>query len=118
MERVKRFYAITHFDTDTIRAWQGHQLEAKWLLCLSGAFEVKLIQVDNWKQPSGQLTPNTFTLSGDKSQVLYIPPGYVNGLRAMTENATLMVYSDKTLQESSADDFRYPADYWGEWNKL
>jgi len=51
-------------------------------------------------------------LNANEATIIHVPGGYVNGFQAMEENSGLMVYSDATLQESMADDFRFGLDQW------
>ena len=111
-EYVKRFYVITHPDIDLIRAWQGHKKETKSFFVAKGVFSVKWIKIDNWVQPSEELEIESRIITDQKSEILIISPGHVNGFKALESDSTLIVFSDKTLQESKEDDFRYPLDYW------
>ena len=111
-EGVKRFYVITHPNTDVIRAWQGHNKETKYFFVVKGAFILNWIHVDNWKQPSKRLEINSTILNENDSEILIIQPGYVNGFKALDIDSTLIVFSDKTLEESKEDDFRFPMKYW------
>lgn len=114
-DKVKRFYRITHHDTKVIRAWQGHKLEQKWFHCISGTFEVQIAKIDNWESPSKNIEFLKVELSHSKSQILHIPAGYINGFRAMKPNSTLMIFSDKEIEESSNDDFRFDLNQWQKW---
>ena len=109
---VKRFYHITHPDTEIIRAWQGHQIESKWFVCIKGSFRVNLIAIESWENPSTYLPYQEYILSENESQVLHIPGGYANGFQALENDSTLLVFSDKTIAESTDDDFRFDANYW------
>ncbi len=109
---IKRFYTITHPDTSTIRAWQGHKLESKYFYVTQGSFLINWIEIDNWQQPSKHLKINAHTLSDTESQILIIPPGHVNGFKALEPDSTIIVFSDMSLEESKEDDYRLPADYW------
>ena len=111
-ENIKRFYTITHPDTHTIRAWQGHKLETKYFYVTKGSFLINWIQIDNWQQPSKDLNINTHTLSITQSEILIIPPGHVNGFKALEPDSTMVVFSDMSLEESKEDDFRFPQEYW------
>lgn len=111
-EGVKRFYVITHSDINVIRAWQGHKTETKHFFVAKGVFRVNWIKIDNWKQPSEDLEIQSRTLTDRKSEILIIPPGHVNGFKALESDSILIVFSDKTLQESKEDDFRFSLDYW------
>ena len=112
---VKRFYQVTHDAVDFVRAWQGHQLEQKWFYCIKGSFDVKLIKVNNWEKPSKNLQSNNFELSSTRPEILHIPSGYVSGFRAVELESSMIIYSDKNLKDSEADDFRFERDYWNLW---
>lgn len=111
-ENVKRFYTITHPNTNTIRAWQGHKLETKYFYVTKGSFLINWIKIDNWQQPSKDLETNTHTLSDSESEILIIPPGHVNGFKALEPDSTMIVFSDMLLEESKEDDYRFPVNYW------
>ena len=111
-ENIKRFYTITHPDITTIRAWQGHQRETKYFYVTKGSFLINWIEIDNWVQPSKDLKINAHTLSDTQSEILIIPPGYVNGFKALEPDSTMVVFSDMSLEESKNDDYRFALDYW------
>lgn len=115
MNLVKRFYNIIHKDTSTIRAWQGHQKEQKWFHCLEGEFELYLLKVDQWDNPSKDLKPNKVILEANTSQIIHVPGGFVNGFRATINNSSLMVFSNFSVAESTDDDFRFDKNYWAVW---
>lgn len=111
-DKIKRFYTITHSDTTTIRAWQGHQLETKYFYVTKGSFLINWIKIDNWRQPSKDLNINTHVLTDTQSEILTIPPGHATGFKAFEPNSIMMVFSDKSLDESKEDDYRFHQDYW------
>ena len=114
---VKRMYHIHQSDTGVIRGWQGHQKEQKWFHCIQGSFIVKLIEIDDWSNPSCECEHLSFVLSDDPCQVLHIPGGYANGFKALEENSIMMVFSDKEIQEAKHDDYRFETSYWNfKWN--
>lgn len=113
-----RFYRISHPTTSIVRAWQGHQKESKWFHCYQGSFLIKLIKVDNWSVPSKKLEAETVELYSSQSQVLYIPPGYASGFRALEEDSSILIFSDMTTEESKEDDFRFEKNYWFQWDQL
>lgn len=63
----------------------------------------------------GKCDENKIRALRKKNEVLSIPPGYYNGFRALEEDSLLVVYSDASLEESSADDFRLSIETlpWG-----
>ncbi|MFK7934780.1 MAG: dTDP-6-deoxy-3,4-keto-hexulose isomerase [Saprospiraceae bacterium] len=113
---IRRFYQIQPINTNEIRAWQGHQKEQKWFHVTKGTFLIKGIKIDNWQQPSQSLKIWEFKLSAKNPQILHLPAGYVNGFQALSMQASIMIFSDKTLPDSIADDYRFPPDYWFDWN--
>ena len=115
MRDVKRLYTIHPSSTEIVRAWQAHQYEEKWFVCLDGAFEVKVVKIDNFMEPSVDLPIYNFLLEAKRPQVLHIPGGYANGFKAISENSRLLVYSNFTVAESTSDDYRYPTDKWNLW---
>lgn len=116
LSEVVRFYRITHPKTSIVRAWQGHQKESKWFHCYQGSFLIKLMKIDKWETPSKDLIPQVFELKNSQSQVLYIPPGYASGFKALEKNSSLMVFSDMTVENSMEDDFRFEKNYWFNWD--
>jgi dTDP-4-dehydrorhamnose 3,5-epimerase-like enzyme len=112
---IKRFYFITHPNTDVIRAWQGHKIERKWFYCTKGAFEIQVVKIDDWDSPSKDLLIKKYILNANKTQILNVHAGCCTAIRALENNASLMVFSDKTLDEAKGDDFRFDKNYWFNW---
>lgn len=111
---VKRFYMVENFSTDVIRAWHGHLKEAKYVMVVSGSAIVAGVQMSDSQAPDKNAKVERFVLSARKPNVIFIPAGYANGFRPL-ENGTKIIYlSTSTLEESKGDDYRFPADYWGE----
>ena len=108
---VKRIYFIENRDTDFVRAWQGHKIEQRWFSAANGSFEIKLVEVDNWEKPSVNLRQLVFTISSEKLDVLHIPAGFISSIRAITDNAKLLVMADYLLGEIK-DEYRYDAGYF------
>lgn len=105
-------------DKVSVRAWQGHQKENKFFYVTKGDFLICAVRIDDWDNPSKNLPIKVFNLSDRESNVLVLPGGYANGIQANSEHGQLIVFSDKSLNESKDDDFRYPADWWYDWNIL
>jgi dTDP-4-dehydrorhamnose 3,5-epimerase len=115
---VERYYIIRNIDTQLIRGWHGHQNEKKWFQCVKGSFTMAFVKIDDWNQPSKDLKPQFFHISDRKSQLLCIPEGYANCLRADEEGSLLMVYSGKKYPECLDDSWRYDANYWFDWKDI
>ncbi|WP_430410897.1 WxcM-like domain-containing protein [Kordia sp.] len=117
MSPIKRVYFTTHFDTDVIRAWQGHTIESRWFICVNGSFTVKLVEIDDWEHPSDDLKVYEYELSAEKQEILYIPNGFVNGFKALEANAKLMILSNYGFNEIENDQIRFDQNKWTKWDK-
>ena len=115
MSQIKRVYFTTHFDTEVIRAWQGHTIESRWFCSVKGSFQVKLIEIDNWKNPSDELKVLEYKLTTEKQEILYIPNGFVNGFKALEVNSKLMIMSNYKLNEIENDQIRFDKNKWAKW---
>ena len=113
---VKRFYVITNRSENIVRAWQGHKIERKYFYTISGSFLICAVKIDDWDNPSQDLPVEKFTLSENKSQILMIPPGYANGIKALKPASKLLVFSSQTLENAKRDDYRFKASLWYGWN--
>mgnify|MGYP000915975684 FL=1 len=109
---IERFYIISNSDTHPLRAWQGHKLDAKNLYCLSGSFRIHYVKIDNWENPSKDLTIETVTLTESESKMLHIPAGYANAIESLGPDSKLISFSTLPLSNVSEDDVRYDANYW------
>ncbi|WP_320113091.1 dTDP-4-dehydrorhamnose 3,5-epimerase family protein [Draconibacterium orientale] len=115
---IKRFYTITHPDKNVVRAWQGHQEEHKYFHVVKGSFIVAWVEIDNFNSPSPNLKANYKVLKASENNVLSVPPGYANGLKAIEPNAQIMVFSDYALNESLDDKIRFDKDLWLDWSQF
>ena len=111
-QNIERFYIISNSDKNPIRAWQGHKLDAKNFYCLAGSFKIHFIKIDNWENPSKDLTIETVLVSESDSKIIHIPAGYANAIEALESNSKLISFSTLPLSNVKYDDIRYPADYW------
>jgi dTDP-4-dehydrorhamnose 3,5-epimerase-like enzyme len=108
---VKRIYIIENKDTSLIRGWQGHKIEQRWFSALAGNFEIKLIKIDDWQNPSQELKPYVFLLDSNNLKVLHIPAGYVSSIKALDDNSKLLVMADYKIGEIQ-DEYRYDINYF------
>lgn len=116
MTLIKRFYLISHSNTNVVRAWQGHKIENRWFYCVEGSFDIRLVKINNWDYPSDDLPVEKFILDSSKPKVLRIQNGYVNGIKALTKNSKLIVFSDYKLGDNINDEFRFDNNRWTNWN--
>jgi dTDP-4-dehydrorhamnose 3,5-epimerase-like enzyme len=112
LDRIKRFYTISHKNTTVVRAWQGHKIENKHFFVTKGKFLICWVEIDNWENPDKHLKVNEQILCEDAPQILSIPAGNANGFKALEPDSTLLVFSDLGLADSSADLYRFDSDYW------
>ena len=45
-----------------------------------------------------------------------IPSSYANGFMSLRDDSTLLILSNRSLSESTKDDFRFNPHYWDPWN--
>lgn len=117
---VKRFYQIENTNTDIIRAFHGHKIETKYVYVVSGSILFCAAYIDNFKSPSKNAIVERHILTGKNPQVIYIPPHFANGFKTLETNTKVIFYSTSSLEDSKADDYRIPYDYWGTdiWQKF
>lgn len=110
--RVKRLYAMENFSSETIRAFHGHRKEAKYVTVVCGSALVAAAPLD--VAPTTIPSPlQRFVLSAHSPALLYVPAGYMNGFRALEAHTRILFFSTATVEESKADDYRFPPEYWG-----
>ena len=110
---VKRFYQVENFSTKTVRAFHGHMKEGKYVYAVSGSVIMCAVKLTSPTKPSKKAKVERLVLSSSKPQVVFIPPGYANGFKALEKNTQVMFFSTATLLESQGDDYRFSFDYWG-----
>lgn len=114
---VNRFYTITQSPDHGARAWQGHKTEFKAFHCLKGAFAIRLAKIEDWENP-GEPEITAFTLSASESEILLIPGGYANGLKALEDDSRLLIFSEMTTEEAKGDEIRFDTNKWINWDKI
>jgi len=115
---IKRFYFIKHPDTEVVRAWQGHQFEKKYFYPISGSFIVAWVKIDDFNNPSRDLIPEYHILSASASEIVTVPVGYANGLKALEPDSEILIFSDMNLEDSLNEKIRFPADWWMDWSRF
>lgn len=109
--QIKRIYTIENHSTDFIRGWQGHKIEQRWFACMKGSFEISVILVDNFTNPSKELTIHKYQLQDDVLTYLHIPSGCITAIRSKEKRSKLLVLADYELGEIN-DEYRYNLDYF------
>ena len=115
MELVKRFYVVSNHKQGFIRAWHAHKFESKYVFIVNGTALISTVQIDNWDNPSNDLTVDKFVLTAKKPSILYIPSGYANGFKTLSTETKIIFFSTSTLKDSIDDDYRYDAYKWNPW---
>ena len=108
---VKRIYTIENHSTDFIRGWQGHKTEQRWFACMKGAFEISVIQIDDFDQPSKELTVMKYHLDDETLTYLHVPGGCITAIQAREPKSKLLVLADYAIGEIQ-DEYRFPLDYF------
>lgn len=109
---IERFYIIKNSDEMPFRAWQGHKLDNKNFYCLSGAFKIYFIKIDDWNNPSTDLEIESHILRASESRILHIPAGYANGIQSLEKGSQLLSMSTLPLDKVHEDDVRFDIKYW------
>lgn len=108
---VKRMYTIENWSTETIRGWQGHKIERRWISAVSGSFKIELIAIDNWRNPSKDCNSLFFDLLSDKLDMLCVPKGYVSKIQSQEPSSKLLVMADYLVGQVK-DEYRFELDYF------
>ena len=111
MSSIKRIYSIQNVNTSLVRAWQGHAIERRWFSVVKGSFEIKLIKIDNWENPTKSLEVFSRIINDENFDVLCVPGGYVSSIQALEENSKLLLMSDYRLGEIE-DEYRFDPNYF------
>lgn len=108
---IKRIYTIENHTVDFIRGWQGHKIEQRWFASMNGKFKISVIEVDNFENPSQDLTIQQYILDDESLTYLHIPAGHLTAIQALQEESKLLVLADYALGEVK-DEYRFPIDYF------
>ena len=111
MSSIKRIYSIQNVNTSLVRAWQGHAIERRWFSVVKGSFEIKLIKIDNWENPTKSLEVFSRIINDKNFDVLCVPGGYVSSIQALEENSKLLLMSDYRLGDIE-DEYRFDSNYF------
>src|SRR5690606_39726314 len=112
MSKVRRFYIIKNADTELVRGWRGHRIEKRWFYVLAGSFELNVIKIDNWANPSRDLPIERIILKSDNLQVIHLPEGSATAFKALEPNSELLVFADYEIAHAKDDDYGWPLEYF------
>lgn len=107
-----RSYIIENSDSEPMRGWHGHKHESKAFMAIKGSVIVGGVKIDDWNAPSSNLPVHSEELTEGSLSVFLVPPGYANAIRSLTTGSRVLVFSSSSLQDSLADDFRFPVASW------
>ncbi len=110
---IKRFYQVQNHQAGFIRAWHGHLHEAKFVYVPQGSAIVCATRIGPFNDGWSPDDVHRFVLSGLTPSVVYIPKGYYNGFKTLTDDAILLFFSTSMLEESKGDDIRVSWDAFG-----
>ncbi len=108
---IKRMYVIENQNQTMIRAWVGHQIEQRWFSAVAGSFEIQLIAIDDWQNPSKNLSKLIFKLDAENMTILHIPKGFVSSIQALQDDAKLLVMADYLIGQTT-DEYRFEPNYF------
>ena len=109
--KIKKMYVTENADTNIIRGWQGHEIEKRWFCAINGSFEIKVIKIDDWLNPSAKLGVTTHIISSEKLDILYVPAGFATSIQSLEVNAKLLVMANY-FQGEINDEHRYELDFF------
>lgn len=112
MSDVKRFYIIKNTDLDLIRGWRAHRIEQRWFYVLSGSFQIDIVEIDSWDEPSKDLCVKKEIIKSSDNKVLHLASGYGTAFQALEENSELLVFSNYGIENAVNDDYTYPLGYF------
>ena len=78
---IKRIYTIENHSSDFVRGWQGHKVEQRWFATMKGEFEISVIEIDDFDQPSKDLKISKYQLNDKSLTYLHIPSGHITAIR-------------------------------------
>ena len=110
---IKRVYTIENESLDFLRAWQGHQIEQRWFSAVAGSFKIKLIEIDDWKNPTKDLTILEFILNSENLDILHVPRGFATSIQSLEDHSKLLLFADYQLGEIQ-DEYRFASNYFNE----
>lgn len=113
--QIKRIYTIENHSVDFVRGWQGHKIEQRWFACMKGCFEISVIEIDDFQNPSRDLPRKIFQIDDKELTYLHVPVGCVTAIQALEEGSKLLVLADYALGEVN-DEYRFPLDYFSKLN--
>jgi len=111
LSEVKRMYIIENSNTSIIRAWQAHRIEKRWFVAVDGDFEIKVVEVDDFINPSDKLIVKKYILKAETMDCLIVKPGFATSIQSISNKSKLLVFSDYLLGEVN-DEYKFDLNKW------
>lgn len=108
---VRRIYTIENHSTDVIRGWQGHKIEQRWFAAIKGAFDVFVVEIDDFDNPSKDLKVKKYSLDEELLTYLHIPAGCVTAIQAKVIGSKMLVLADYILGDVQ-DEYKFESNYF------
>ena len=112
IKKGKRFYIVQNKKNNFVRAWHGHKVEAKYILCIKGKIKVSAVRIKDFKKPKKNSKIYSWIIDEKKPSVVFIPPGFANGTKSLIKGTKIFVLSTTSLKDSLKDDFRFKENFW------
>lgn len=109
--KLKRVYVVKNFESGMVRAFHYHKHESKVITCIEGYIKLVLIRLGAEDSCVPKEVTEYYLKEGDGKSII-IPLNVANGWQSLQPNSSILVFSDKTAQESMKDDVRYPANLY------
>lgn len=109
--QIKRFYQVENHAKGYIRAFHGHLIESKYVYVVRGS--ALFVAAEMLQDGSGLKDPGDLqkvVLTANKPSIYFIPAGYANGFKTLTDDTVVIFYSTVTMEEAVGDDYRLPYD--------
>ena len=95
---IKRVYIVGNFRKGIVRGFHRHNEEWKAYFSAKGSVKAVVVRKDH--------NITCYVLTARKPSILVVPPGHPHGWVSLEEDTLLVGISNKTLEESLADDYR------------
>lgn len=113
---VNRFYSIHHPDTSIVRAWQGHTQESKYYYPVNGSWIIAWVKME-FDKPEEEWKVEYVKMYSKDSNLIFLPPGYANGFKALEEDSVIIGFSAPGVEEEK-EILRWDADRWLDWESI
>jgi len=106
--KIRRVYLVHNWNKDMIRAWHGHKRGWTGMHVVSGAAKIVAPKISNGSFSLNK-EPNPFsaTLSEYNPGIVWVPPGYFNGARALSPDTKILCLSSLDFAQVQQDNVRW-----------